>query len=59
MKLNKVICPCKKVTKADILRAVADGATKYKDVQKITGAGSKCGKCKSDIKQFIKQIKEL
>lgn len=55
MDLDKVICPCKKVTRRDVLDAMAKGATKYKQIKEITGAGSKCGHCKEDIKAFMKK----
>ncbi|MHC1786740.1 MAG: bacterioferritin-associated ferredoxin [Christensenellales bacterium] len=58
MNPNKVICSCKKVTKGDILTAMAKGAKKFKDVKEATGAGSKCGKCRKDIKAFMKKHAE-
>lgn len=58
MNKDKVICPCKKVTKGDILDAMKKGAITYKDVKKATGAGSKCGHCKEDVKGFIKKHKD-
>ncbi|NLW11893.1 MAG: (2Fe-2S)-binding protein [Clostridiaceae bacterium] len=58
MNKDKVICPCKKVTKGDILVAMKKGALTYKDVKKATGAGSKCGHCKDDVKNFIKKHKD-
>ena len=58
MNKNKIICPCKKVTKGDILDAMKNGALTYKEVKKETGDGSKCGHCKEDVKKFIKKHKE-
>jgi len=58
MNPEKVICKCKKITKGDILKAMEKGATSYKDIEEKTGAGSKCGKCKDDIKKFMKKHKE-
>lgn len=55
MDLNKVLCPCKKVTRGDILKAMAGGAVTFRQVKKVTGAGSKCGKCKGAIKAFMKE----
>lgn len=55
MNPNKVICPCKKVTKGDLLKAIDKGHTSYKAIKEKTGAGSKCGKCKDDIKKFLKK----
>lgn len=52
---KKVICSCRKVTKGDVLKAMAGGAVKFKQVREATGAGSKCGHCKEDIKAFMKK----
>ena len=58
MNPEKIICPCKKVTKGQILKAMEAGATGYKEVSKVTGAGSKCGKCEDEVRAFIKKHKE-
>lgn len=55
MNPEKVICKCKNVTKGDILKAIDEGARTFKAVQKITGAGSKCGKCEETVRSFIKK----
>ena len=55
MNPEKVICKCKKVTKGDLLKAIEQGASSYKELQKMTGAGSKCGKCENDIRAFLKK----
>ena len=52
---DKIVCPCKKVSKGDVLKAVQKGATSYKEVQKLTGAGSKCGHCEERIRKLIKK----
>ncbi len=58
MNKDKVICKCKGVTKGDVLKAIKNGARSYKAVKQETGAGSKCGKCKDDIKSFIKKHRD-
>ena len=58
MNPEKIICPCKKVTKGQILKAMEAGARGYKEVSKQTGAGSKCGKCEDEVRAFIKKHKE-
>ncbi len=58
MNKDKVICKCKGVTKGDVLKAIKNGARSYKTVKQETGAGSKCGKCKDDIKAFIKKHRD-
>ena len=55
MNPEKIICSCKKVTKGQILQAIAAGADGYKEVRRVTGAGSKCGKCEGKVRKFIKK----
>ena len=55
MNPDKILCACKKVTKGDILKAMEQGASTYKDVKRMTGAGSRCGDCKGNVKKFIKK----
>ena len=58
MNPKKIICKCRNVTKGDLLKALEQGASSFKEVQKATGAGSKCGKCEDDVKAFIKKHKQ-
>ena len=55
MNPEKILCACKKVSKGDILKAMDQGASTYKEVKRITGAGSRCGVCKDRVKKFIKK----
>ena len=60
MNYEKVICPCYKVTKGDIVHAVENGATSFKEVKKATKVGKGCGKCKKKAKKLTKKLlKEL
>lgn len=52
---SRVVCPCKHVTEADVRAAVAAGATTLKDVRRMTGATSKCGHCKSQVKATLQK----
>lgn len=56
MNPDKVICPCYKVTKGDIIKAVEQGAGSYKEVKKITKAGKACGKCKKKVKKLTGKL---
>ena len=56
MNKDKVLCPCLKVTKGDIIEAIEQGASSYKEVKKATKAGKACGKCKKKIKKFTKKM---
>lgn len=60
--MNKKICYCKNVTKAEIEQAIVNGAKSLKEIQTITGActGNQCkelnpsGKCCSgDINDLL------
>lgn len=53
-----VICGCKHVTRADVEAAVAAGATGLADVKRMTGAVTKCGKCKGRVKACLDQALE-
>lgn len=50
---DRMLCPCKKVTEGDILSAMEKGSLSYKQVQKVTGAGTKCGKCEKTVRRFM------
>ena len=56
MNPDKIICPCYKVTKGDVLKAIENGATSFKDVKKMTKLGKACGKCKKKAKEFVKDL---
>ena len=56
MNKDKVICPCYKITKGDILEAIEDGAKSFKDVKKLTKVSKACGKCKKKAKKFTKRM---
>ena len=58
MNKEKVLCPCKKVTKGDVLKALHKGAHSFKDVKEQTGAASKCGKCEDKVRKFVKKHRE-
>lgn len=47
---NEIICYCSNVTKADIIKALDNGAKTLKDIQNTTGACTK-GLCKEMFKR--------
>ena len=53
-----VVCSCKHVTRADIEAAVDGGATSMADVKRMTGAATKCGKCKGRVRECLEQALE-
>ena len=58
MNPEKIICPCYKITKGDILQAVEQGAASFKKVKQATNAGKACGKCKKRVKKLTKKLLE-
>lgn len=52
---DKYLCPCMKVTKKDIKKAIADGADSWKSVKSATGVSEKCGHCKCKVKKYVKK----
>ena len=56
MNPEKMICPCYKITKGDIIRAIENGATSFKEVKEATKVGKACGKCKDKAKKFTKKM---
>lgn len=50
----EVICPCTGVTEEDVRRAVADGARTLDEVERSTGAGTRCGRCEQAIEACVR-----
>ena len=49
------VCLCEAVTSGSILDAVDKGAHSVKEVGRINGAGTACGKCALNIRVLIEQ----
>ena len=58
MNPEKIICPCYKVTKGDIVKAVEQGASSFKEVKQVTKVSKACGKCKKKAKKLTKKLLE-
>ncbi len=56
MDRNKEACTCKNVTYGMVEDAIKAGATTDDEVQKATGFGTGCGKCKEFMEFFIKDL---
>ncbi len=56
MDRNKEACTCKNVTYGMVEDAIKAGAGTYDEVQKITGFGTGCGKCREFIEFFVKDL---
>ena len=51
-----MVCPCLKVCRDDIVEAIDNGASNFKDVKKKTKIVTKCGKCKTRAKCLVREI---
>lgn len=47
------VCLCNGVTSQTVAEAVAAGATTSKQVAKVCGAGSECGRCRHTVRAII------
>lgn len=50
---KEVLCYCKKVTRDEVNKAIANGARSVEEVGRVTKAGTVCGTCKSEIQKMI------
>ena len=54
---EKVICPCYGITKADMIQAIEQGVTKFKDYQTLSNIGKDCSSCRDKNKERFKKYK--
>ena len=47
------VCLCHGVTSQEVCDAIAKGASTSKQVAKICGAGSECGRCRRTVRAII------
>ena len=55
---HKEACHCKNVTYGKIREAIQKGAKTPEEVQKLTGYGTGCGKCREFIQYLIRDLLE-
>lgn len=48
-----LVCHCRGITDRQIRRLVKEGASSTRDVARATGAGLRCGGCRTNVKQVI------
>jgi bacterioferritin-associated ferredoxin len=48
-----LVCHCRGITDRQIRRLVKDGASSAREVARVTGAGMRCGGCRSNVKQVV------
>jgi len=59
-KIAKVICECKNVTDVAIEDLVKSGEAKtLDDLERLTGYGTVCGKCKEQVSELFDQFKHI
>ncbi len=59
-KVAKVVCDCNNVTDQTIEELVkTDKAKTLDELQKITNYGTKCGKCKDNVKELFEEFKHI
>jgi len=55
-----IVCHCNGVSEKEIVNVIKrKEATKLKHIQKLTGAGTGCGRCIPEIDRIIKNNKQL
>ena len=53
-----LVCHCRGITDRQIRRLVKDGACSTRDVARATGAGLRCGGCRSNVKKVVDEAVE-
>ncbi len=57
--MARIVCLCSLVDKKEIETALKKGASSPKEIQKLTRAGTSCGRCLPEIDQIVEDfIKE-
>ena len=50
-----LVCHCRGISDRQIRRLVKDGATSAREIARATGAGMRCGDCRSNVKQVMNE----
>jgi bacterioferritin-associated ferredoxin len=53
-----LVCHCRGITDRQIRRLVKEGACSTRDVSRATGAGLRCGGCRSNVKRVVDEAVE-
>lgn len=53
---DRIICHCKQVSYIDIRKAMISGARTVDEIKEITGAGTGCGRCISEIEKILASV---
>jgi bacterioferritin-associated ferredoxin len=55
---NKLVCLCNFVDEKEIISFLKKGANSTSDIQRLTRAGTSCGKCLPIIDQIVDNFKQ-
>lgn len=50
-----LVCHCRGISDRQLRRAVKNGCTSARDVARATGAGMRCGGCRSNVKAVVNE----
>ena len=50
-----LVCHCRGISDRQIKRAVQDGCSSAREVARETGAGMRCGGCRSNVKAIVNE----
>lgn len=53
---DRIICKCKNVSYIDIRKAMIAGARTLDEIKEMTGAGTGCGYCCSEIEKILASV---
>lgn len=53
---DRIICRCKNVSYIDIRKAMIAGARTVDEIKEMTGAGTGCGACCSEIEKILASV---
>lgn len=56
--IRRLVCICNVVTEGEILKVLKAGARSTIDVQRITRAGTSCGRCLTTIDRLVEEFIE-
>ncbi len=57
--LGKLICSCNSIGSDNIRKVAAEGCSDFKELCKLTGAGTGCGSCRPEVKKILDDVLEL
>lgn len=52
---DRLVCACNMVSEKEIVQALKKGATETSDIQRITKAGTSCGRCLMTIDRMVEE----